>query len=90
MNTEEKCAFIIRKVIELANERGQFIFERDFGGNTSTILIPHENGKNVSHTHVGVPSGTFATLIDNLYNSLHGRKGLSWVESLKEEDQNDS
>ena len=24
--------------------------------------------KGVSHTHVGVPSGTFEVLVDNLYN----------------------
>ena len=73
MDINEKCAFIMRKILELANERGQVSFERDFGGNTLTILLSHidrmtNETKGVSHTHVGVPSGTFEVLVDNLYN----------------------
>jgi hypothetical protein len=32
-----------------------------------------------SHTHVGVPGGSFENLVDNLHSLLCERRGLSWV-----------
>jgi hypothetical protein len=78
MNTQEKCEAIIRKMIELANESGQVLFEEDFGGNSITIVVGN------SHTHVGYPDAPFELLVNNIYDSLHGGPGLSWEPNVFE------
>ena len=77
----------MRKLIELANERGQVVLERDVFKGSLTILLNEINGKNITHTHVGVPGGNFDQLISSMYANLHGRKGLSWVTPLLEEEK---
>ncbi len=72
MTTQEMCEAILKKMVEQANEGKTVALEYDFGGNTVTINV----GK--AHTHCGVPDGDWETLVENLYNSLHGGPGLSW------------
>lgn len=73
MTTPDKCEALIRRMVDLANEKGHVTFEQDFGGNSLTIIV----GKD--HTHVGYADAPFDLLVDNLYNSLYGGPGLSWV-----------
>lgn len=73
MNLQEKCEAILRRVVEIVNKDGVVAFEDDFGGNTLTVIAGQ------GHTHVGVPDGSFELLVENLYNTLHGGPGLSWV-----------
>ncbi len=85
MTTDEKCRKILERILEICNECDDgkyadghvFAFERDWGGNTATILIGNEKGFD-THTHVGVPDESFDTYVDNLYNSITGGPGLSW------------
>lgn len=81
MTTHEKCEAILRKMVELANRGTPVTLEEDFGDWTLTIYVGS------SHTHVGIPGddGSFDLLVNNLYNSLHGGPGLSWVDESKRE-----
>ena len=86
MDTNEKCAFIMRKLIELAIERGQVVLERDVFKGSLTILLNEIDGKNITHTHVGQVGGTTEQIISSMYAQLHGRKGMAWITPLDEED----
>lgn len=78
MTTAEKSEKILLKIVELCNENSdkQVVvgLGSDFGGNSLTIFV------NNAHTHVGDSSGTWDSLVDSLYNSLHGGPGLSWAK----------
>lgn len=76
MTTPEKSEAIIKKIVEIANAGKTISFSDDWGGNSLTI---HVDG---SHTHIGSISDEYDTLenlVDDLYNTLHGGPGLSWV-----------
>lgn len=72
MSAEEKCQAILQKLLEAANQGKEVRLREDMGGMTLEIHL----GK--SHTHCGVPDGDWESLVDQLYNSLHGGPGLSW------------
>ena len=72
MTTKHKCQAIIERIIELTNLGQPVLFHDDFGGHTLTVLV----GK--SHTHCGVPDGSFNQLVDSLHATLTGGPGLSW------------
>ena len=82
MTTEEKCAEIIKKIVEVSNEKYKtthdpvsvaISFGPDWGGNALTIFCGD------MHSHVGDRRGSFDELVDSLYNLLINRKGLSWA-----------
>jgi hypothetical protein len=84
MTTAEKAEAILKKITQLCNEGKAVSFEGDMGDNTLTIILTSQQKAETTgskHTHVGCPGedGTFELLVDNLYNSLHGGPGLSWV-----------
>lgn len=81
MTRAEKCEEIVKKIAELADSGQPVRFEEDWGKWSLTICV------GPAHTHVGLPEpdGNFDLLVDNLYNSLHGGPGLSWVTSQQEE-----
>jgi hypothetical protein len=75
----KKCEAIVRRIAEICNDDGSIMFEDDMGGNSLTIVIPKRG-----HTHVGYTDAPFDLLVDNLFNSLHGGPGLSWVKATTE------
>lgn len=79
METPDKCVAILQRIIELANSGKSVSFEEDWGGNSLTVNV--DGG----HNHVGLPDCPFDLFVDNLYNSLHGGPGLSWVYSSSDE-----
>jgi hypothetical protein len=81
MTRQEKCEAIIQKIAELVDSGQVVRFEEDWGRWTATVCV------GAAHTHVGIPEpdGTFDLFVDNLYNSLTGGPGLSWVTSQQED-----
>jgi len=71
-DTKNQLISIFKKIVQVCNSGTEVKFESDFGDNTLTIIIGD------SHTHVGVPDGSFDTLIESLHASLHGGPGLTW------------
>jgi len=81
MTRQEKCEAIIEKIAELVDKGQRVSFEEDWGKWSATVVVGS------SHTHVGIPEpdGNFDLFVDNLYNSLTGGPGLSWVAAPQEE-----
>lgn len=82
MTRKDKAVAVLERIVELCNEKdpratsGQPVisFGSDaWGGNTLTIFLRE------SHTHVGIPYGSFEQLIDGLFNLLIKGEGLSWA-----------
>ena len=82
LTIEEKAVAILKRIHAICNEdnpkdpdRTKLVtFEQDWDGYSLTICIDG------AHTHVGYPGcDDFGVLVDNLYNTLHGGPGLSWV-----------
>ena len=77
MTTDEKCAAILKKILDTVNdcdkETSYVKFMQDWGGHSATIEI------NGSHSHVGWTDNTWDQYVDSLYNLLCKGKGLSWV-----------
>lgn len=84
-DTSKKCEEILRAISHECTAQFEkreesesvfppvFVFEPDaWGENTLTVW------KNGSHTHVGVPDGSFEQLVDSLHNLLVNGNGLSW------------
>ena len=78
MSTAEKCEAILRRLVEIANEKadedpmGWVVgLGPDWGGNALTYF----EGR--MHTHVGSAGGTFEQLVDSFYDLLIDGRGLS-------------
>lgn len=84
MTTEHKAQAILERILEIVNSGKRVILEEDFGGNTLTIYIDN------AHTHIGVPGGTFNTLLEGLSNSLNNGPGLSWYDPTIQTDDTPS
>lgn len=65
MRTSHKCVAIMRRIVELVNADEQVAFTRDWGGNSLTVFT------HGTHAHVGDPDGSFESMVDSLYHTLH-------------------
>lgn len=86
MTTDEKCAAIIHKILDIVNVNDEFDrfvkFTKDWGGYGSTVEI------NESHTHVGWRDNTWEEYVDSLYNTLCQDGGLSWYREKDSSEDN--
>jgi hypothetical protein len=57
---------ILMKILELVNKGHKVAFEEDWGGNSITVFIDD------SHTHCGIPEGSFDSLVKSLHETLVG------------------
>ena len=72
----QKSLEILQAIHDYVQEKegNKLSIEADlFGANTLTIF------KNDTHSHVGLPDGSFELLIDQLHALLIENRGLSWV-----------
>ncbi|QDV78055.1 hypothetical protein K2D_16610 [Planctomycetes bacterium K2D] len=76
--TNRKCREIIEAIVSRCNESDapglKLAFDSDWGGNTLTL-----HDFKLGHTHVGVPDGSFADLVDILHGTLCRGRGLSYA-----------
>ena len=80
MTTEELCVEIVKRIAALCHgdEDLTIEFSNDWGPWSLTVVI-----SDMGHTHVGLPEdvgGTFESMVEGLYNTLHGGPGLSFVK----------
>jgi len=76
MTTDEKCAAILKKILETVNEGGResyVAFRPDWDGYSATVEV------NGGHSHVGWTDHTWDQYVDLLYQLLCEGRGLSWV-----------
>ncbi len=71
---------IFKKVLKIVNEDSVISFVRDWGDNSLTINIDG------SHTHCGDPKSSFENLIDDIYNVLIEKRGLTWSKQNEAKD----
>ncbi len=86
MTTEDKCKAILEAIVMRCNndlDEGDPAvgFGRDWGKNTLTLFIEG------SHSHVGVPGGTFEQLVDSLHGWLCEDQGLSLAIPLENPEE---
>jgi hypothetical protein len=63
---------ILIKILELVNKGHKVAFEEDWGGNSITVFIDD------SHTHCGIPEGSFDSLVKSLHETLVRGGGLAF------------